>query len=104
VAPEEKRVALTAEQMGAVMKAVKEKAEGKSPGCQLCGTKNFDIGTYLVGIPIYAGPETSLIGARGVYWCVTAICTNCGAMTFMNVHVLGIAEALGIPKPGTGEG
>jgi predicted nucleic-acid-binding Zn-ribbon protein len=32
--------------------------------------------------------------------CIAVLCTNCGYMEFYNVHVLGIAGALGVPNPG----
>jgi len=32
--------------------------------------------------------------------CVSVICTNCGFTEFYNIHILGVADALKIPKPG----
>jgi hypothetical protein len=32
--------------------------------------------------------------------CVCFVCRNCGDVGFFNVHVLGLADALGIPRAG----
>jgi hypothetical protein len=33
--------------------------------------------------------------------CIATVCMNCGFTEFYNVHVLGLAEVLGIPKAGS---
>jgi hypothetical protein len=59
------------------------------------------------------GPDQSFTPYWGsnsnAYWpdpepaampCICVVCMNCGLTEFHNVHVLGLAEALGIPKAG----
>lgn len=87
---------MTEHQYGEVTKAL-------GPKLKLCPTCSQENSLILVDgfhlVPIHSSPRTT-IAADSVIPTVVVTCTNCGHLQYHNVHIIGVAEVLGIPPVG----
>lgn len=66
--------------------------------CLFCGGGQFDLAKEIVLVNVH--PANPLrMAPDGFFPSVAITCTTCGNIQTYNVHVLGVAELLGIPPP-----
>ena len=94
----------TDEQLKAVAAALEEKAKDI---CPICASTQMSVIPGIAMIPVYgpvgpAGEPRPFIfpSPEVVLPNIAVLCVNCGFTELFNVHVLGVAEILNLPKGG----
>jgi len=91
-------------QLDALWKALAERAS-KGGVCPICGTNGWQAGDFVVNLQEQARTTGSLVVAGGRFYpTIPIICNTCGNTVLLNVHILGIAEALGVSPPTSADG
>jgi hypothetical protein len=77
-----------------------EALSGKVHACPSCRVpETFVVSDKFFMMGMHESPTTTT-PASNVMPCLALICNNCGLIQIHNVHVLGLAEVMGIPNPG----
>lgn len=82
-----------------VVEVLTEKVPAK---CPFCGHDDIDVQNMMALVPLYSGLAFPLIpaNAHGIMPSLVCVCKNCGNTQLYNIHVLGLAEELGVPPAG----
>jgi len=84
-------------QLERIREALNQKILRPCPVCGQESTRTIYDDYHMLSLSV--SPTTTQL-AQNVIPCVVVVCSNCGFVELHNVHVLGLAEVLGIPKPG----
>jgi len=81
------------------MKQVTEVLNSRTKGaCAVCGSDDLLVLNQLSVLPVYDSFEDPG-QAGGSLPSLISVCRGCGNTQLFNIHVLGLAELLGIPPP-----
>jgi hypothetical protein len=107
-------MAFTPQQVGQILRVLGLKVTQPCPSCAQIQKRQIVSELFLLTAirtpataPVTAlstlaamGAPTNIPAAPQSLPCISTICTNCGFTELYNVHVLGLAAALGVPPPG----
>jgi hypothetical protein len=86
----------TDEQSNAVVAALEKKAKDT---CPICGSREMSVVHGIAMIPVF-GPPFFFPSPDILLPSIAVVCITCGFTGLFNVHALGLAEILGLPKGG----
>jgi len=107
-------MSFTKEQLEQVLRIFNSKITKPCPACGQAGKRRLVKDLFLLQsfqwpvavvppIPNYIPPNQIGSQAPGTFIlpCIITTCGNCGYTELYNIHILGLAEILGVPPPGT---
>jgi hypothetical protein len=83
--------------MQAIIKRLEEKTKDVCPRCQ---KTTMVVMPGITLIPLAYPTHLYFTNPHGLIPCITVMCAECGRLDFFNVHILGLAQELGVPTPG----